>query len=103
MKRYVFFALILFFTGCAHTDQTVSPSAPFPASMQSRSQSPAFQIPEMDEQPCVQCQFNEEEYAINSRIGKEIEQQRVAYERLIKEGMSEEEAVKKVYIQKNYK
>lgn len=103
MKRYVFFALIPFFTGCAHTDETESTSASFQTAIQARTELQTFQIPEIDEQPCVQCRFNEEEYAINSRIGKETEQQRVAYEKLIKEGMSEEAAVKKVYIQKNYK
>ena len=102
MKKQIVFAMMLFLVGCAYTDRTSATERGISSRVVAEQSKPAFQIPQGSEQPCVRCRFSEEELEINRRIGKEIEQQRDAYEKLIKDGMSEEEAVRKVYVYKEY-
>ena len=102
MKKQMVFGIILFFMGCTYADRTAPTESVVASPTVTGKSKPVFQIPQSSEQPCVHCQFNEEELEINRRIGKEIEQQRSAYEKLIKAGMSEEEAVRKVYVYKEY-
>lgn len=113
MKKLIGLGIILFLSGCASTDETdvLLPSAQ------------KFQVPPQEQQwqveqerigqiikntdwnamPCVRCQLSDQEREINELIGKEMEAQRAAYEKLLKEEMSEEEAIQKVYVQKEYK
>jgi len=107
MKKLIGLGIILSLLGCAGADKTDM----FPQSAQ------PFTVPEISavtvtaediasslgNGPCVRCQFSEQEREINERIGQEMQAQRTAYEKLLKEGMSEEEAVQKVYVEKIYK
>jgi len=114
MKKFIIFGLGLFLIGCAgaNTAQDTLPQA-----------AQGFQVPEKemqwqaeqerigaivrenmnwDTEPCVRCNFTDEEKEINVRIAQEIEAQQQAYEALLAEGVPEEKAVEQVYVKKEY-
>ena len=106
MKNTIGFIAVLCLFGCAHTTQTDT----LPPSEQAFAmpEAPAVTVTAQDiatslnSSACVRCQFSEEEQAINTRIEGEMEKQRAAFEELIKQGMSEEEAIERVYVKKQY-